>query len=445
MIKQGIYSFLERFIQIIFGFGSLFLLIRQLTKEEFGIWALYLSITSLIEVTRIGLTQNALIKFLTSAKKEEQGLIGTASLVLNISFTIFIVFLLVSLSKFLSHIWSAPVLEYMLYIYGATTVFLLPLIHFNIVQQSVVDFKGLFWANFTLRGLFFGYVFWCFIFNIDIDLISLTLFQIFAAAAASVISYFFVRKYLSLSLKISKEWVLKLFHFGKYTFGTNLGTVLYRNVDRMMIGAMINTSAVAIFDIASRISNLIEIPAMSVARIVYPQSARKIVREGNSGIKELYEKSVGAILGISVPGILLVIIFPFLAIRIIAGSAYFDSVPILEVTMLYAFFVPFAKLFGIVLDSAGKPHVNFYFIVLSTVLNIVSNYLYISHFGTIGAAYGTFTSMLILFILNQILLKKIMGISTVNTLKEFLNFYLLLPSKVKAYLNNKSKTANATK
>ena len=72
--KSAFYTIGERLLSLIFGFGSIYLLLRNLTKEDFGTWALFLTITTLVELARIGFIQSGLIKFLSVAKGEDYAL-----------------------------------------------------------------------------------------------------------------------------------------------------------------------------------------------------------------------------------------------------------------------------------------------------------------------------------------------------------------------------------
>ena len=60
-IRSGAYTILQRSSMLLFGVGSFMLLVRMLSKEDFGVWSLFLSVATLFEVARNGLIQNALI------------------------------------------------------------------------------------------------------------------------------------------------------------------------------------------------------------------------------------------------------------------------------------------------------------------------------------------------------------------------------------------------
>ena len=125
-------------------------------------------------------------------------------------------------------------------------------------------------------------------------------------------------------------------------------------------------------------------------------------------------------------------------LKIVAGESYVDAAPILRITMLYGLFVPFARQFGTMLDAMGKPKVNFAIVMLSALLNILFNYIFISRWGLIGAAYGTLITYLIVFIINQIILFQELRVQPFNTLyyayKVYRNGFALLIKKLKDFL-----------
>jgi lipopolysaccharide exporter len=54
---------------------------------------------------------------------------------------------------------------------------------------------------------------------------------------------------------------------------------------------------------------------------------------------------------------------------------------------------------------------------------VIFNYFLIGKYGPIGAAYGTLFSYIIIFILNQIILKKLYGIDTFKVFPAIFKWY----------------------
>lgn len=446
-IKSGLFSLLDRLTGVLFGFGSVYLLLRALSKDEFGVWTLFLTLNATFEMARIGLIQNALIKYAASEGNAHlRPQINTASLVLNGIITVFQVIFFFLAAPLCAHIWHSPELVPMLHLYALTTVFLLPLSQCNFVQQAHFDFIAPFWTSFVRQGLFFAYLLYIHLSNQHLNLMDLTIAQSVTTAIAALVSLILCRRYWHFSTSIDWQWVNTLFHFGKYVFGTNLSSMIHKNVDKMMLGSLASTSAVAVYDLAIRINNLIEIPTLSISAIVFPKSAQRIDTEGKPAIKALYEQSVGAMLALIIPAAALVLLFPEQIITIIAGEKYLDTVPILRLTVLFSLLLPFGMQFGTTFDAIGKPKINFYMVLISTILNAVLNYYFIKIWGIYGSVYATLTTISIGFVITQILIHRELGVNTLRPFKYIKDFYVtvwqLITKRKKMQAPNPNETTD---
>lgn len=154
-ITSGYYTFMHRIAELVFGFGSFWLLIRILDKTDFGVWVLLQTVAAMIELARLGFIQNAQIKFATGVSETEFREINSASLWLNGTITFATVILLASIAHFLSVLWNAPKLEFILYLYCVVTVLYAPFMQSVILMQIKFNFKGIFYSHLVRLGLFF--------------------------------------------------------------------------------------------------------------------------------------------------------------------------------------------------------------------------------------------------------------------------------------------------
>ena len=212
-LKSGIFSILEKGSVFVFGFGSIALLARGLSLEAFGIWAVFNTVTAFFEVARIGLQQNALVKYLSTHDGEDALRIGTASMFNNILLTIFSVLLLFLGGQSIGELLNAPELGYFLKVYCLTTILLIPFQQFNFTQQAHLEFSGIFWANFASKGSFFGYVLFLFLAGKEMSVEKLVYFQIFSALIGSTTAFYFARKYLAFSRHIDWKWGQRALQF----------------------------------------------------------------------------------------------------------------------------------------------------------------------------------------------------------------------------------------
>ena len=217
----------------LFNLGSVVLLWRVLDKEMCSVWVIYMTITAFIEVGRTGLLQNGLMTFLNQTDNTEHAKINTASFFLSLSLSLIFVVLLLTTNTFVGDFFKSPELASLLAIYAGTTFILSALYQFNFIQQANMDFKGLFWSSFVKNGALFFYVLYLKLTNGTYVLTNLVIVQLLAAIPATLVAFAFARKYFKLSKTIDFQWVRKLLDYGKYTFGTNLATMAYKNVDKM--------------------------------------------------------------------------------------------------------------------------------------------------------------------------------------------------------------------
>lgn len=422
-IKSGSFSLFQNISNLVLGFGGFFCLVRTLPKSDFGTWTLFLTVTSLFEIARIGFIKNGFIKFSASSPDEEQNAIFTSAFILNLALTAVIAVGMLVLGEPLSVTWKTPALKAMFQMYAFTSVVLAPFFQFDFIQNAKFDFRSVFYCAFIRNLILFTGILGSFVGLYEISLMSLVMLHAGAALCASVASYYFTRKHLVYKLVWDSAWVLRMFHYGKYVVGTSLSSMLYSAVDQFMLGSIKTTASVASYSASSRITNLINVPSAAMAPLVFPKSAQLFHEHGAEAVKNLYEKSVAAILSLVIPAVIFVLVFPEFVMIVLAGSKYLDTVPVLQISVLYCLFIPFGNQFGIILDSIGKPHINFYYTGVNLALNIGVNYVLISSLGIMGAVYGTLFTIVVGFVFMQVFLYRKLGVSIVNVFKNILLFY----------------------
>ena len=417
----------------VFGFLGFALLARILPPREMGIWVVFMTTAALVEVSIVGLLQNAMVKYLSIASKKDYGRIILATMTLYLivatAFAAILFFSAPFLADFLTTDEDAiyrPQLILLFKLFCILLFALIPCYLFNFIQQANLSFEGIFWSNFGRKIIFFTYVVIAYFGSWKLELTTLLTMQILGASLGSLIAWHFGKKYFIIDeYKIDWAWVKELFRFGKFTFGTNLSTMLYKGIDKLMLARYAGSIPAALYDAAIKITNLVDVPAMTVASVVFPQSSIQSDKDDPARIKALYEQSVGAILAIILPFILVVFLIPEFTIWVVAGEKYLEAAPVLRLTILYGVFLPFAIQFGTILDSIGRPKINFTFTLIGVILNVTLNYIFIKvlNMGIFGAAYGTLLTYGISFALYQIVLRRMFGVNALLAFTHIPSFY----------------------
>ncbi len=360
---------------LLFGTGGFMLLIRILpTKEDFGIWALFLTVITILSVLRNGFIRSGLVKELASSEdaNERKEIIGS-SFILNVFFTLSQALLVLALADLLGRFWDAPDLTLMLYVYAVGSVFMLFLTHMEFVQEANFDFLGIFWSYIVRSGSFFFYLVYLFLFESTPGFLELSSVYFGTMVLGGIAGYIPSRAMLFFTSSFSRSRIVELFHFGKYTFGTTLSFQAIRNTDQWMLGRMVSPEGVAQYNPAIRIANLVEVPTLAIAQVIFPQAAKQVAQKGLDAAKDMYEKSVASILCFIIPPSIVMYFMATDIVVLLAGERYADTGNILQVTLFYSLFIPFARQLGVILDTIGKQKVNFYFVILTGVLNVGFN------------------------------------------------------------------------
>ncbi len=439
--KPGLYTTMDKFSVVFLGFVSFFILARVLSKNDFGVWVLFMSLTSILETLREGFIKQPLIAFLTAPTNRDQT--GSASFFLNLVYSLIISILILLVSYPLQAFWNAEPLSYLLKVYSITNLLFVPFSHFEYLQQSKMDFKGIFFSHFTRALIPTLLILVAVLFDFDLQLTMLANISLLGVLLGALVSWYFGSFYRHSFVKLSWVSVKQMIGFGKYSLGTNLGSLIMRNIDSWMLGKMISTESVAIYNPAIRISNLVEIPTLTIANLVFPKMAENFGKHGKDINARLYEKSVALLLGLMIPGAMFVFFFSDWIVLVIAGSKYVESGYILKITAFYMIFIPFMRQFGILLDASRRPEINFLFIIGTTLMNLVTMYLFIEAFGIVGAAFATLITYTFRFVAQQIILKGMFEISLVNIFRLIIKYYIriwaLITQRIKTKIESKAK------
>ena len=122
---------------------------------------------------------------------------------------------------------------------------------------------------------------------------------------------------------------------------------------------------------------------------------------------------------IVLPAVLITVVAAELIMFIIAGKEYVSTAGmILRFTVLYSLIQPFTRQFGTMMDSIGKPQLNFAVLVVVALINTGLNYAFISITGSVfGAVLGSMTALICFFSIIAYFLKRELDINIIHSLK----------------------------
>lgn len=399
-IRSALYSFMQRFSVTLFGVINFVILTRLLSAFQLGTWALFLTITGIFESTKSNLLKNAHIRYVgtVSGNQGQEIRIASSSLLINSSISILFILLVVCFSEWVGYWFNTGTdLGTMLNWFIPGLILMIFFGHLEAIQQSFLDFKGVFVGYFLRQLVFFGILVYHYFAKEPLTLIKLVNYQTISIAAGLVPLFLLSRRYLQFRFRPQVAWIKKLFGYGGYIFGSGMVANLCINLDQMMIARYVNPESVAPYNVASRINLLVDIPSYAASEIIFPKASRASVEEGPEKVRYLFERMVAILLAFTIPAAILVILFAKLITLVIAGRAYLVAIPILQLYMITGIFRPAQNQAANLLNSIGKPRLTFLLNTGFLLILVVLNYLFIHLYGFYGAAIGNLSASMVFF------------------------------------------------
>jgi lipopolysaccharide exporter len=434
-IHSVFFTLLNRSFLIAFGVVSYIILAKKVfpTVKEMGIWALYLTIFTLIENIKQGLLRNPMIKFLSEPEYvNHRNKVQSSSLITNILFSALVIGMLFFGGNIFAGWLNTPELYPLFRLGILVIIILIPFNHLEVLLQAHFKFKAIFYGYLCRQGIFMISVIGLLLYDKPaLTLINLVELQIISQLLGTMVLLYFARGYLYRSFETDKLTMLRMFNFGKYIFGTNVFSSLGRSADQFISAGLISANVVAYYNMVARINNMMDVPSFAIADVLFPKNVEAMVTSGLDKVRYYFERMVGTIVSILAPISILIFLFPHIFISILGGSKYYAAIPILQIVILFSILRPFSYQFGTTMDAIGKPALNFWVNLLIMILNYGFMYIGLRYTGWLGAAYGADVAAILSFFIMYFVLKKVVGIQIGETVKWVWKSYVEIFSYLK--------------
>jgi lipopolysaccharide exporter len=420
-VHSGKYTAIQKFSVLGMGIISFMMLTRSLEPAGFGVWGLFLTISGMTEVARTALLKNGFIRFMNQTPESEHGKLQSASFILSLWVSVALAILFFALAGAASKWLNAGPLATMLRWYALTVLLTVFFSQAEMLLNAKMDFRGVCWIYVIRQGLLVGLIGIYILGRWTISLELLAIFYLVSVMAGGLAGIWFCRPYMKWDFKGYRPWIGKLWHFGKYVFGTNVSSLLFRGTDNFVTSRFFGTAVSGYYNACLRISNLVDLPSQVLGDLLFPKAA-KFNSTDKSSVKYIYERTVGAIMLFSMPVLIILMLFPTQILHLLAGPKFEIAAPVLRITAVFGFTLPFLKQFGTIMDATGHPEINCVVNMSAFLINVVNNLIGVHFFGVIGAAMGTATTYFIICFVTQVILHRKFGIQFLNV---FRNVFLL--------------------
>jgi O-antigen/teichoic acid export membrane protein len=182
--------------------------------------------------------------------------------------------------------------------------------------------------------------------------------------------------------KATKHTTGILLDFGKYTTFTLIGTNLLRSADTLIISlSPLGTTAVALYSIPMKLTELQQIPLRSFAATAFPKMSKASINGKIDEIKSVFYTYSGAMTYLFIAISLVTFVFADFFVLILGGSQYagvdpitgFNTANIVRVFSIYGLLLPIDRMTGVGLDSMNKPDKNLIKVAFMVIANVIGD------------------------------------------------------------------------
>lgn len=374
----------------VFGFSGFALLARSLNPTDFAQWVLFISGGSLVEMLRYGITNNGLVRFLAGATGEHKEQLIGSNVLISLIATLLLVLLLVGINTVFKTTIQGSSYGLFFKWYPLLALINLPLNNAIVVQQAKLDYAKIVLIRAINSVSFFVFLLVNF-FILELGIVKIVLFFMLFNFITSLICLLNSWDGFKLIRKSSRSTIRTLLNFGKYSTFTLIGTNLLRNSDILIISiSPFGPTAVALFSIPLKLTELQQIPLRSFVATAFPKMSKASLEGRITDVQNLFNVYSGAITYLFFFGSLLTFIFAKQFIILVSGYQYLDSsvaniniVAIVRILSIYGLLLPIDRMTGIGLDSINKPKINAYKVLIMLVTNIIGDFIAIYIFKSI--------------------------------------------------------------
>jgi len=391
--KNTLYLGIAEIVSRVLQFVVMLYAARLLSQEHFGKFSFALSF-SLIAIVLADLGINTLLIREISRNKSLAGKYFTNAFFTKVALSFITYFIIVAVINILNYPQDTRNIVYIIWLFTILSTFTeLFYSIFRAFEMMLYDallkiLRMVLLAISSLYVLFKGYGVFAFSYTFVVA-------EIIVVALASLIA---LNKFIKLKMDIDFSFVRSLIKksipFGlAFVFG-----MIYFFIGSVMLSKMKGDVEVAIYSVAYNLALAILFVPTVYTNSIYPVLSR-YHKEGRVELKTLYEKSFKYLYIAGLPFSVGVFLLADRIIYFFYGKTYSASIIALQVISLYLFIKFINFLLGTVLSSIDRQGKRMLGQGTTALLSILMNLLLIPKMGYIGAAWSTFITEVLLFVI----------------------------------------------
>ncbi len=423
IVKGTGFILLANVVGTVLGFLFRIIVVRYISKSEYGLLSLAIAITNILAVfCSLGLV-NSIPRFIAHslAQRNYARILETirVSIKVIVFSSIFVTSILFLFANRISVLLHKPALNSVIRVFSFVLPFSVLTEIFISILRGFEDVKGkIFLQNIFLTG-------------IKIFLVTLVVFlgfsftgvlwsYLIASVLTAVVLLFYVKacveKFVPRSLINHRATSVKkeLVFFSLPLFGSSILKIVNDRVMTLILGYFKPANFVAHYNVALPIAQFISIPLMATVFIYLPVASKLHASSNMRDLKILYSTISKWTFLCTVPVFLLLFLYPAFVIKMLFGARYLKASAALQCLTLGFLVHTLLGPNGMTLIAFGKTEFMLLASGTSSLLGITSAFVLIPKYGFIGAAVATALALIVTNLLASFFLFKVSNIHPFN-------------------------------
>jgi len=380
IIKGNLNALFGNMAQAVFGFFTFLLLVRFLDKYMFGQWVIFITVATLLDMLRLGLTGTAAIRLISSQSEAERPSSIGSSYHLSLLSTAGIAVLFLVLYFIFNVLLPGGEYAFILLYYPLLAIGALPFHQANVVAQGDQKFNRSTVLKAINGGLTLSALFIYLVTHAKPALTDLILICILTNSVTSLVAIAKGWDGLRFLKNSTRRLRKEIMHFGKYATAGYIGSNLLKSADTFILTLVpfLGPEAIAIYSIPLKFVELVEIPLRSFSSAAFPQLTELLSKKSRHFFQLLLSYTFFTTL-LLVPVVAVLLSFPTFFLHLMGGQEYVHALgtqqAILYVIGIYILLLPSDRFTGVALFAMDKPKMNFIKISIMLAANIIFDLL----------------------------------------------------------------------
>ena len=265
-------------------------------------------------------------------------------------------------------------------------------------QYTYITVRSVIFKFIALIGMFF-------LIHKQTDYIVYGGITIFAASASNILNLINAHKYIYLK-------PIGNYNFRRHLkpvlvfFAMSCATVIYTNLDTVMLGFMATDTDVGYYNAAVKIKGILVSIVTSLGTVLLPRVSYYIQRGEVKEFRRITRKALNFVLLMAMPLLIYFIYFAKEGIIFLSGNDYVGSIVPMQVIMPTLLLIGITNILGIqILVPTGREKIVLYSEIVGAIVDIIFNALLIPAYASTGAAIGTLIAEFAVFVVQYRALK----------------------------------------